>query len=670
MALFQPVGQVRLTNVAVVRLLSHGRRFEIACYKNKVLNWRDGLEVDLSEVLQSVAVFHNVSKGEFVKKEALIEAFGTNDQEHVCREILNKGELQISSQERSSALSAAFRDVVNLLVVMTVNPQTGMQHTPYMIEAALRENGFSVQLGDSTKKQALKAIELLQRHLPTMISRAFLRMRISCHAKHQCTVKKFLVEVCQAEIEEETSTHQEREGDQDGDGKPHKSTREESFGHQNKRELQEQGRASQEQQTDGTAARARQLKSPVERRRRGRKTAVPEIVRVVEEEETEPKPQSLADVATGNTSLKKKPKKIKKGRRKRRDDEGDELWKVLLDRSQENQIVDAIHNLDLHETHLPTRKTMPNHLLLLSESELEDDTEQELGQLNEREEEKDDDEQELEEEGEQEEAGGKATTLATRRDGTEEESQQPEPRKEQDENGQGSAKMKESDEAKTSNREEHQKEEGRTTLKAQQNKLIAHELKEGPIATLGLPNGPNEPIACTGALSTVSVPSSSLSSSSSSTSTSSSSSSSSSSSTFSTSSSTSPSLAVTGSSYSVQFLCCPHFYRPLESLIREQLTPAGSLQLLRSNVKCARVSPPAAASSCAPASSPSPADPSLAPSHTAAAAPREAHASQCPPNTRTQARATPEASAPGHTLANRESTRGIQIHGSPVTRTN
>lgn len=42
MALKQPVSQVRLTNVAVVRLRVGGERFEVACYKNKVVDWREG----------------------------------------------------------------------------------------------------------------------------------------------------------------------------------------------------------------------------------------------------------------------------------------------------------------------------------------------------------------------------------------------------------------------------------------------------------------------------------------------------------------------------------------------------------------------------------------------------------------------------------------------------
>jgi ribosome maturation protein SDO1 len=33
---FTPVNQVRLTNVAYVRLNKSGHRFEIACYRNKV----------------------------------------------------------------------------------------------------------------------------------------------------------------------------------------------------------------------------------------------------------------------------------------------------------------------------------------------------------------------------------------------------------------------------------------------------------------------------------------------------------------------------------------------------------------------------------------------------------------------------------------------------------
>lgn len=36
-------GQKRLTNIAVVRLKKAGKRFEVACYRNKVSDWRAGM---------------------------------------------------------------------------------------------------------------------------------------------------------------------------------------------------------------------------------------------------------------------------------------------------------------------------------------------------------------------------------------------------------------------------------------------------------------------------------------------------------------------------------------------------------------------------------------------------------------------------------------------------
>ena len=50
MPLNQPVTQKRLTNVAVVRLKSNGVRFEICCFRNKIVDYLDGLEKNIDEV--------------------------------------------------------------------------------------------------------------------------------------------------------------------------------------------------------------------------------------------------------------------------------------------------------------------------------------------------------------------------------------------------------------------------------------------------------------------------------------------------------------------------------------------------------------------------------------------------------------------------------------------
>lgn len=66
----------------------------------QVLSWRQGVEKDIDEVLQSHTVFSNVSKGQVAKKEELIAAFGNSDQTEICKDILANGELQVQIQNR------------------------------------------------------------------------------------------------------------------------------------------------------------------------------------------------------------------------------------------------------------------------------------------------------------------------------------------------------------------------------------------------------------------------------------------------------------------------------------------------------------------------------------------------------------------------------------------
>ncbi|GFS31008.1 sequence-specific DNA binding transcription factor [Actinidia rufa] len=175
--LVQPIGQKRLTNVAVVRLKKHGVRFEIACYKNKVLSWRAGVEKDLDEVLQSQIVYSNVSKGVLAKSKDLLAAFGTDDQTKVCLEILGKGELQVAGKERESQLSSQFRDIATLVMQKTINPETQRPYTISMIERLMHEIHLAVDPNSSSKKQALEVIRELQKHFP--IKRSPMRLRLT-----------------------------------------------------------------------------------------------------------------------------------------------------------------------------------------------------------------------------------------------------------------------------------------------------------------------------------------------------------------------------------------------------------------------------------------------------------------------------------------------------------
>ncbi|AFZ80244.1 hypothetical protein BEWA_030970 [Theileria equi strain WA] len=190
--LFQPIGQVRLTNVATVRLKVKDQRFEIACYRNKVVNWRSGIETDIQEVLQCPYIFTSISKGKLAKNDQLIKAFNTTDIKIICKQILDKGEFQVSKEERNQLLESTFKDVVSILHEVAINPNTGHPLTHTILENALKSSGFSVSLNEPTKKQALKALTILQKRYPNDIARSQMRLRITCLSKQRSTVIEYL----------------------------------------------------------------------------------------------------------------------------------------------------------------------------------------------------------------------------------------------------------------------------------------------------------------------------------------------------------------------------------------------------------------------------------------------------------------------------------------------
>jgi ribosome maturation protein SDO1 len=157
-----PVNQVKLTNVAVVRYNHGGNRFEIACYRNKVMDYRAGLETDLSEVLQTDRIFTNVSKGQFASNDDLKEAFSTTDEEAIAKIILEKGSsLQVSDLERNQMFEQTLQQIAVWVASNCVHPDSGRPYTVSQIRHALGKN-YAVQAHKAIKKQYLDAVKFLK----------------------------------------------------------------------------------------------------------------------------------------------------------------------------------------------------------------------------------------------------------------------------------------------------------------------------------------------------------------------------------------------------------------------------------------------------------------------------------------------------------------------------
>ncbi|KAJ3099060.1 hypothetical protein HDU97_003493 [Phlyctochytrium planicorne] len=189
MQIFTPSNQNRLTNVSVVRLKKGGKRFEIACYKNKVTEWRNKTETNIDEVLQTHTVYTNVSKGQTASGEDLNAAFKTTDVEKIILEILKKGELQVAEKERNAMIETSLKDIATTVAEKCVNPETKRPYTVTMIEKAMADLHFSVNPNKNTKQQALDVIRELQDKQIIPITRAQMRVRVLMPAKDGKRIK-------------------------------------------------------------------------------------------------------------------------------------------------------------------------------------------------------------------------------------------------------------------------------------------------------------------------------------------------------------------------------------------------------------------------------------------------------------------------------------------------
>lgn len=198
-----------------MRLKKGKKRFEIACYKNKVLEYRSGIESDLDNVLQIPNVFLSVSKGQTAPTQDLAKAFGPKTSvDDIIQEILKKGEMQVGEKERHAQAERIHNEVVDIVAGKLVDPRSKRVYTAGMIEKALEqlssqgahhkqddqgkgtatpvegEDGKTkkkdlptwtgVVTTKSAKSQALEAMKALIAWQPIPVSRARMKLRVTC----------------------------------------------------------------------------------------------------------------------------------------------------------------------------------------------------------------------------------------------------------------------------------------------------------------------------------------------------------------------------------------------------------------------------------------------------------------------------------------------------------
>jgi ribosome maturation protein SDO1 len=149
-----------------VRLVIEGDRYEILVNPDSALAYKTGKAVDPSSVMGIDEVFADANKGLRAPAEKLKKHFGTDDHAKAAIEVLKRGELQLTQEQRHRMTEDKRRQVVAMIAKTYVDPRTGLPHPPVRIEQAMQEARVSFDPFKDANEQLKTILDELRKILP------------------------------------------------------------------------------------------------------------------------------------------------------------------------------------------------------------------------------------------------------------------------------------------------------------------------------------------------------------------------------------------------------------------------------------------------------------------------------------------------------------------------
>lgn len=141
-------------------------------------------ETDINEVLQIDKIYKNAIKGDLARKEDLAHYFPNMEYEDIVKLILEKGDIQISEKERNLNHQNTKNEIANIIVEKTFNTENGLPFPNSMILQVLDDIKLNIRDDQDTKKQALKAIKLIQEKNILPIERKYMSFNLYIKEKN------------------------------------------------------------------------------------------------------------------------------------------------------------------------------------------------------------------------------------------------------------------------------------------------------------------------------------------------------------------------------------------------------------------------------------------------------------------------------------------------------
>ena len=151
---------------SIVRFAVEGEKFEILVKPDHALEFKLGKKKDVSTILISEEVYSDSNKGTRASTEKLMKAFKTTDQTAIATIILQKGDLNLTTDQRRKMVSEKRKQIVEFIAKNFVDPRSHLPHPPLRIEQAMDDARVSIDPFKYVDEQIKEIVEQLRSIIP------------------------------------------------------------------------------------------------------------------------------------------------------------------------------------------------------------------------------------------------------------------------------------------------------------------------------------------------------------------------------------------------------------------------------------------------------------------------------------------------------------------------
>ena len=151
-----------MADVTVVRYSHEGEKFEILVKPDPALDYKLGKKKDVSSVLVSDDIYTDSGKGTKPATEKLVKAFKTEDSTEIVKIILQKGDLNLTTDQRRKMVDEKKKQIIAFIAKTYVDPKTHLPHPPLRIEQAMKDGRISVDPQKNVDEQVKDIVDKLR----------------------------------------------------------------------------------------------------------------------------------------------------------------------------------------------------------------------------------------------------------------------------------------------------------------------------------------------------------------------------------------------------------------------------------------------------------------------------------------------------------------------------